>query len=113
MCADQRRLLDEPDPIPPLRQDAAAELRTRLNAAFDAYGTAFAEAEALLHADANWQALSPEDKHAIRADNGLLPAPRPSVAGAEDIVAALSARSLAAWADLTRGLKAGAQGGAR
>ena len=28
----QRRLLDEPDPIPPLRQDAAAELRTRLNA---------------------------------------------------------------------------------
>jgi hypothetical protein len=34
---DLSRLLDEPDPVPPLRQDAAAELRSRLNAAFDAY----------------------------------------------------------------------------
>ena len=106
---DKRRLLDDPDPTPPLRQDAAAELRGRLNAAYEAYSGAFQQAEALLHADANWQKLSPEDKHAIRADNGLLPAPRPTVAGPEDIVAALSARSLSAWADLTRGLKAGAQ----
>ena len=105
----QRRLLDEPDPIPPLRQDAAAELRSRLNAAFDAYEAALAAAEALLHADANWQKLSPEDKHAIRADNGLLPVARPNVASPEDIVAALTSRNLAAWADLTRGLKAGAQ----
>jgi hypothetical protein len=107
---DKRRLLDNPDPIPPLRQDAAAELRGRLNRAYAAYDAAFKDAEALLHADANWPKLSPEDKHAIRADNGLLPAPRPEVASAEDIVAALSARSLAAWADLTRGLKAGAEG---
>jgi hypothetical protein len=107
---DKRRLLDNPDPIPPLRQDAAAELRGRLNGAFDAYAAAFDGAETLLHADANWPKLSPEDKHAIRADNGLLPAQRPDVASAEDIVVALSARSLSAWADLTRGLKAGAQG---
>ena len=70
---------------------------------------AFAEAEALLHADANWQKLTPEDKHAIRADNGLLPVPRPSVASPEDIVAALPREASSAWADLTRGLKAGAQ----
>jgi hypothetical protein len=107
---DKRRLLDNPDPLPPLRQDAAAELRGRLNAAYEAYTTASKEAEALLHADANWQKLSPEDKHSIRADNGLLPVQRPEVASAEDIVASLSARSLSAWADLTRGLKAGAQG---
>lgn len=105
----QRRLLDEPDPIPPLRQDAAAELRSRLNAAFDAYEAELAAAEALLHEDANWQKLSPEDKHAIRADNGLLPVARPNVASPEDIVAALTSRNLAAWADLTRGLRAGAQ----
>lgn len=106
---NQRRLLDEPDPIPPLRQDAAAELRSRLNAAFDAYEAALAAAETLLHGDANWQKLSPEDKHAIRANNGLLPVARPTVASPEDIVAALTSRNLAAWADLTRGLKAGAQ----
>ncbi len=107
---DKRRLLDNPDPLPPLRQDAAAELRGRLNAGYDAYSDAFKDAEALLHADANWQELSPEDKHTLRADNGLLPTPRPEVASAEDIVVSLSARGLAAWADLTRGLKAGAQG---
>jgi hypothetical protein len=106
---DLRRLLDEPDPVPPLRQDAAAELRSRLNAAFDAYAAASAGAEALLHADANWQALTPEDRRAIRADNGLLPVPQPNVASPEDIVTALTARGLSAWADLTRGLKAGAQ----
>ncbi len=104
-----RRLLDEPDPIPPLRQDAAAELRSRLNAAFDAHAAGFAEAEALLQADPNWQAQSPDDKHTIRANNGLLPVPGPSVASPDDIVAALSARSLSGWADLTRGLRAGAQ----
>jgi hypothetical protein len=34
---ERRCLLEEPDPLPPLRQDAAAELRSRLNAAVDAY----------------------------------------------------------------------------
>jgi hypothetical protein len=47
-----------------------------LNAAFDAYEAFRAEAESLLNTDGNWQALSPEDKHTIRVDNGLLPVPR-------------------------------------
>ena len=53
--------------------------------------------------------LTPEDRHAIRADNRLLPVPRPDLASPEDIVAALAARSLPAWADLTRGVPAGVQ----
>ena len=106
---DRRRLLEEPDPVPPLRQDAAAELRSRLNAAFEAYEAALAKAEAALKADANWQALEPGDKHAIRADNGLLPVPQPAVASPEEIADALTARSLSAWADLTRGVPAGVQ----
>lgn len=106
---DRRRLLDEPDPVPPLRQDAAAELRGRLNAAADSYAAAMEHAEATLRDDANWAALAPDDKRAIRARNGLLPAPRPVVASPEDIVTALASRSIAAWADLTRGLPAGVQ----
>ncbi|MGH6677491.1 MAG: hypothetical protein ACREDL_00775, partial [Bradyrhizobium sp.] len=104
---DRRRLLDEPDPVPPLRQDAAAELRSALNAAFEAHQAAFAKAEAALKDDANWQALSPDDRHAIRARDGLLPVPRPGVATPDDIVTALTARSLSGWADLTRGLPEG------
>ena len=68
-----------------------------------------AKAEADLKADANWQnpKLSPEDRHAIRTRNGLQPVRRPAVASAEDIVAALTERSLTGWADLTRGIPAG------
>lgn len=105
----RRRLLDEPDPVSPLRQDAAAELRARLNTAFDTWQAAFDKAEDALKADANWQALSPNDKHAIRARNGLLPVTRPGVSSPEDIVDALTARGLAFWADLTRGVPVGVQ----
>lgn len=105
----QRRLLEDPDPVAPLRQDAAAELRARLNAAFEAYYTALSHAEAALKADANWQSLNPDDKHEIRQRNGLLPVSRPAVASAEDIVAALTSRGLTGWADLTRGMPAGMQ----
>ena len=105
----RRRLLDDPDPVSPLRQDAAAELRARLNAAYDVYQAALDKAEAALKADANWQALDPDDKRAMRSHNGLLPVPRPVVSSPEDIVAALSARDLSGWADLTRGVPAGVQ----
>lgn len=104
-----RRLLDEPDPISPLRQDAAGELRTRLNTAYDTYQAALDQAEATLKADADWQKLEPEEKHSIRASNGLLPLPRPGVSSPEDIVTALTARGLAGWADLTRGVPVGVQ----
>ena len=102
-----RRLLDEPDPVPPLRQDAAAELRSTLNAAYAAYGAALHKAEADLRTDPAWQALDPADKHAIRAANGLLPEPPPPVASPEDIVQSLAMRGVAARAALTRGLPAG------
>ena len=104
-----RRLLDDPDPVAPLRQNAAAELRSRLNAAYDSYQAALAAADETLHADANWDKLGPDDKHAIRQQNGLLRVPKPSVASAEDIVAALTARGLSGWADLTRGIPVGVQ----
>lgn len=108
---DRRRLLEEPDPIPPLRQDAAAELRQRLNAALDAYKAAMDKAEEDLKADSNWMnpKLTPEDRQKIRDDHGLRPLARPSVASAEDIVAALTARNLEGWAALTRGIPAGVQ----
>jgi hypothetical protein len=105
----RRRLLEEPDPVPPLRQDAAAELRARLNAALDEYEAALSKAETELKADANWSSpkINPDERHAIRQRNGLLPIPRPPVARPEDIVAALTSRSLSGWADLTRGIPAG------
>jgi hypothetical protein len=70
---ERRRLLEEPDPLPPLRQDAAAELRSRLNAAVDAHEEAWRESEHRLADDVNWQRLTPDERHTLRAETGLLP----------------------------------------
>jgi hypothetical protein len=99
---ERRRLLEEPDPLPPLRQDAAAELRSRLNAAVEAYETASTGAERRLAEDANWQRLTPEEKHSLRAETGLLPVPRPAVSTPEEIADALTTRGLGQWEDMTK-----------
>ena len=80
-----------------------------MNTAADAYTAAFADANTRLDADEHWQKLSPDDKHAIRADMGLLEVPRSVVASPEDIVAALTSRSLSGWADLAQSLPAKVQ----
>jgi hypothetical protein len=56
----RHRLLDDPGPVSPLRQDATGELRTRLNPAFNTYQAALHKAETALKAGANRQALPPE-----------------------------------------------------
>jgi hypothetical protein len=99
---DRRRLLEEPDPLPPLRQDAAAELRSRLNAAVDAYQEAWREGEGRLAGDANWQRLAPDEKHTLRTETGLLLMERPAVSTPEEIAAALTARSLGQWGDMAK-----------
>ena len=101
---DRRRLLEEPDPVPPLRQDAAAELRSRLNAAVDAYQQAWQEGEQRLVDDANWQRLTPDERHTFRAEAGLLSIERPGVSTPEEIAAALTARSLGQWQDIAKAM---------
>jgi hypothetical protein len=99
---ERRRLLEEPDALPPLRQDAAAELRSRLNAAVDAFQEAKEEGEHRLADDTNWQRLTPDEKHTLRVETGLLPVPRPAVSTPEEIVASLNHRSLGQWNDITK-----------
>lgn len=101
-----RLLLAEPDPVPPIVQGAADALRGKLNAAWQAWQAAWAQAEARLNADGCWQRLSPDQRRAIREQVGLLPVEEPEVARPEDIAAALRARGLAAWGDLAKALPA-------
>jgi hypothetical protein len=99
-----RRLLENPDPVPPLVQDAAADLRTRLNTAWAAYDAAWNAGQAKLHADPSWQKLTADDHRAIRESCGLLQTTQPAVAAPHDIVAALTARPLSGWTDLSKSL---------
>ena len=101
---DRRRLLEEPDPVPPLRQDAAAELRSRLNAAVDTYQQAWQEGEQRLADDADWQRLSPDERYTLRAEAGLLPIERPGVSTPEEIAVALTVRSLGQWRDSAKAM---------
>jgi hypothetical protein len=101
---ERRRLPEEPDSLPPLRQDAAAELRNRLNATVDAYEAASQDGEHRLASDANWQRLTPDEKHTLRVEIGLLPVARPTISSPEEIVAALTTRSLGQWEDMAKAL---------
>ncbi|MNS88193.1 hypothetical protein D3C72_1221580 [compost metagenome] len=99
-----RSLLDEPDPVAAIVQSAADALRVRLNAAWEAWDTAWASGEARLHEDALWARLTPEQKLDIRSRMGLRQVERPAVDTAEAIADELTRRSLEGWEDLTKAL---------
>jgi hypothetical protein len=92
-----RTLLANPDPIPSIVQAAAEALRARLNAAWAAWQAAWAAGEARLSEDSVWARLTPEQKHDLRLQAGLLRAEAPTVETAETIAASLEKRGLAQW----------------
>ncbi len=99
-----RRLLENPDPLPSLVQDAAEALRIQLNTAWATYEAAWTAGEARLSRDITWGKLTPEQRHDIRAGVGLLKADAPMVGSPQEIIDALSARSLSGWGDLSKSL---------
>ncbi len=92
-----RALLAEPDPVPPLLQAAADELRARLNGAFEEWQSAWDEGEARLKANDAWSKLDGERKHQLRVERGLKPRERPQVDSPDAVADALERCSLAQW----------------
>jgi hypothetical protein len=103
---DGRRLLADPDPLPPLISAAADTLRAKLNAAHAAWESAWQKGEQRLADDPTWAKLSPEQKHRIRQDCGLLMVEKPSVDTPQAIADALSKRSLSEWENMVKALPA-------
>lgn len=99
-----RSLLFEPDPVPPIVQAAAYDLRTRLNAAWQTWQTAWAATETQLHADPAWAKLGTDQRRELRESHRLLPEGEPKVATPVEVAAALEQRGLVAWADLAKAL---------
>ncbi|WP_170364516.1 BREX system P-loop protein BrxC [Ruegeria arenilitoris] len=99
-----RRLLADPDPVPPLISAAADTLRARLNAVYQAWEKAWKRGEERLANDPTWNKLSPEQKRAIREENGLLQATKPAVDTPQAISEALSARGLSEWESMVKAL---------
>lgn len=99
-----RSLITNPDPVPPIIAAATDALRNRLNAVFTDWQGAWNRGEARLVASQTWNSLSPEQKHSIRQDNGLLQATQPAVGSAEAVADALQHRGLSQWADMVKAL---------
>ena len=101
-----RRLLADPDPVPPLISAAAETLRTKLNAAHAEWKAAWQKGEQRLAEDPTWGRLSPEQKHTIRQECGLLMVPEPTVDTPQTIAEALSQRGLSEWENMSKALPA-------
>lgn len=99
-----RQLLADPDPIPPLVSAAADALRGKLNDAHAAWQAAWDKGEARLAGDPTWAKLTPEQKHDIRQDRGVLLAAKPAVDTPQAIAEALAQRSLSDWENLSKAL---------
>ena len=101
-----RLLLADPDPVPQLITAAAESLRVKLNAAHSAWETAWTKGEERLANDATWGKLTPEQKHGIRHDSGLLMVAKPAVDSPQTIADALSQRGLSEWENVVKALPA-------
>ena len=102
-----RRLLAEPDPMPPLISAAAETLRAKLNAAHVDWEMAWQKGEQRLAEDPSWSKLSPgtEVPRSVR-ECGLLMVAKPTVDTPRTIAEALSQRGLSEWGNMSKALPA-------
>ncbi|WP_366656606.1 BREX system P-loop protein BrxC [Fodinicurvata sp. EGI_FJ10296] len=103
---DGQRLLTDPDPVPPLISAAAETLRAKLNATHAAWKAAWQKGEQRLADDPTWAKLSPEEKHSIRQECGLLKVEKPAVDTPQAIAETLSQRGLSEWNNMVKALPA-------
>ncbi|MNE02025.1 hypothetical protein D3C80_944860 [compost metagenome] len=101
---DNRQLLADPDPVPPVISAAADALRGRLNAAYESWKKAWEDGEARLLNSETWNKLTPEQKHATRSEAGLLLLDKPQVDTPASILDALNERPFMGWENATKAL---------
>ena len=94
-----RRLLDTPDPVPPLAARVVDTLRSGLKARHADWRARFDSEMKALDETASWKKLVPADREQILAAHGLRLVPEPAVGTPEDLLGALDAASIAAWVE--------------
>ena len=97
----QRQLLEEPDPVPPLVASLTQLLREELNRLHTQYQRHHQEGMSRLAADSNWQQLEPEQRNSLLAARRLTLADEPQVqvANTEEVLATVERLSLTSFAD--------------
>jgi hypothetical protein len=97
---DGRLLLADPDPVPDLLHRASDVLRSRLNAAYAAYASAFNAVTNALAQQTDWHKLQTSDQTSILAQLSLTaPQDPPSVGTLQDLLAALAQCTPQRWGE--------------
>lgn len=102
--AENRTLLADPDPVPPLAAELADALRDALKDIYSAYEGRFKAERDALFASAEWKQLDPEQRSTLMVSANLHLAEPPSWGTESDILRALGTTSLDAWRDRTAAL---------
>lgn len=91
---DGRTLLAEPDPVPELTKQLTTALRVALGNLQDELAAAFKEGDARLAASQVWRGRTDDHRAKIATDCQLTPPPKAAIGTEDEILKALSARSL-------------------
>jgi hypothetical protein len=94
---NERQLLQEPDPVQPLAEAVAAELREVLKGVSDMYFEQYdAEYRTMEKSDA-WDKLSDEQWETINRDANILKAKAPEFGDTTALIASLKSKSITTW----------------
>jgi hypothetical protein len=93
----ERRLLADPDPVPPVADRLTAALRGELQAAVKAYRDRWDTELAALESSGTWQKTDEDVRASLLASQGLRAPETPAVGTEEEVIAALDATSLESW----------------
>jgi hypothetical protein len=100
----QRCLLADPDPVRPLLDETVDLLRQALKAKLDAFEQGFAQQQALLQQDADWNKLSNTQRDELTAKHHLTPPPAVATGTPEQLQDALDDCDLDHWVSKTQAL---------
>jgi hypothetical protein len=94
---NQRRLLVDPNPLPPLINQLSNALRDAINNARDEHLAAYNEKISNLLNNENWKQLSSDEQNEIRTRTDLLPLPKLNVKTEEALLQELTKNPLSTW----------------
>jgi len=101
---DERRLLEEPDPVPDIHRAVVKVLRTAVRQAYANFEAVYNREKAALEENENWQKLSPEQQQQILAAEGIASVPRLSIEDDESLLRSLQETPLSSWKTRTDAL---------
>ncbi|MDK2881004.1 MAG: hypothetical protein PWQ99_779 [Clostridia bacterium] len=100
----ERRLLEEPDPLPDIYKAVVKALRSAVRQAYNNFEAVYNGEKAALEGNENWQKLSPERQQQILAAEGIASVPQLSVEDDESLLRSLQEAPLSSWKTRTDAL---------